>query len=361
MTKQILLNPGPVNLSERVRNALLQPDLCHREQEFIDLQNSIREKLLEVYGLSNDDWASILMTGSGTAAIEAMLTSFIPAHGKVLIIENGVYGERLTKIANAHQIDHVAIHHEWEEEINLKRLEDELQYHKELTHVAIVHHETTTGRLNQLEEVAKVCQRHKIPILLDGVSSCGAEDINFEEWNIAACAATANKCLHGVPGTAFVIINRKALKIMQATSARTLYLDLVNYLKSQDTGGTPFTQSVQTFYALDEALNELIDEGGQKQRQKNYLQRMDVVREGLIQLGIKPLLEKEVCSCVLNAFHLPNGVIYKELHDQLKEKGFVIYAGQGGLVKSLFRVACMGDITVDDMKRFISSFEEILG
>ena len=159
MMKHILLNPGPVNLSERVRNALLRPDLCHREQEFIDLQNSIREKLLEVYDLSND-WAAVLITGSGTAAIEAMLTSFVPAHGKVLIIENGVYGERLTKIANAHQIDHVALHHEWEEEINLKRLEDELQYHKELTHVAVVHHETTTGRLNQLEEIAKVCQRH---------------------------------------------------------------------------------------------------------------------------------------------------------------------------------------------------------
>jgi 2-aminoethylphosphonate-pyruvate transaminase len=361
MTKHILLNPGPVNLSDRVRNALLRPDLCHREQEFIDLQNSIREKLLDVYGLSNNDWAAILMTGSGTAAIEAMLTSFVPAHGKVLIIENGVYGERLTKIVNAHQIDHVVLHHEWEEEINLKRLEDELQYHKELTHVAVVHHETTTGRLNQPEEIAKICQRYKLPILMDGVSSFGAEDIKFKEWNIAACAATANKCLHAVPGTAFVIVNRNALEIMQATSARTLYLDLVNYLKSQDAGGTPFTQSIQTFYALDEALNEVKDEGGQQQRQQDYLQRMEVIREGLINLGVQPLLKKEDCSCVLNAFHLPDGMTYKHLHDQLKEKGFVIYAGQGGLVKSLFRVSCMGDINIDDMKRLISSFEEILG
>jgi 2-aminoethylphosphonate-pyruvate transaminase len=361
MTKHILLNPGPVNLSERVRNALLRPDLCHREQEFIDLQNNIREKLLEVYGFSNNDWAAILMTGSGTAAIEAMLTSFVPAHGKVLIIENGVYGERMAKIANVHQIDYVALHHEWEEEINLKRLEDELQYHEELTHVAVVHHETTTGRLNQMKEVAKVCQRYKLPILMDGVSSFGAEDIKFEEWNIVACAATSNKCLHAVPGTAFVIINRNALEIMQGTSARTLYLNLVNYLNSQDVGGTPFTQTIQTFYALDEALNELKEAGGQKQRQQDYLQRMEVMREGLINLGVQALLKKEECSCVLNAFHLPDDMTYEHLHDQLKEKGFVIYAGQGGLVKSLFRVSCMGDITVDDMKRFISSCEEILG
>lgn len=361
MNRQILLNPGPVTLSKRVREALLRPDLCHREQEFIDLQNNIREKLLEVYNLSKNDWAAVLLTGSGTAAVEAMLTSCVPAHGKMLIIENGVYGERITRIADTHHIDHLVLHQEWGEEINLKRLEDELQYHKELTHVAVVHHETTTGCLNNLESLAGVCKRYKVALLIDGVSSFGAEDINFQDWNIAACAATANKCLHGVPGTAFVIVNRNALEIMQGTPARTVYLDLVNYLKSQDTGGTPFTQSIQTFYALDEALDEFKENGGQPQRKHDYLHRMKIVRGGLIHLGIQPLLKQEISSCVLNAFHLPDGLTYKDLHDQLKEKGFVIYAGQGGLVKSLFRVSCMGDITEEDMNRFISSFKEILG
>lgn len=360
MSRQILLNPGPVTLSKRVREALLRPDLCHREQEFIDLQNNIREKLLEVYKLSNNDWASVLLTGSGTAAVEAMLSSCVPAHGKVLIIENGVYGERMTRIADTHHIDHIVLHQEWGDAINLKRVEDELQYHKELTHVAVVHHETTTGCLNNLETLATVCKRYKVALLIDGVSSFGAEDINFQDWNVAACAATANKCLHGVPGTAFVILNRNALEIMQGTPVRTVYLDLVNYLKSQDTGGTPFTQSIQTFYALDEALDELKESGGQPQRKKDYLQRMDIVREGLIRLGVQPLLKQEASSCVLNAFHLPDGLTYQDLHDQLKEKGFVIYAGQGGLVKSLFRISCMGDITENDMRRFISSCEKIL-
>ena len=360
MARQILLNPGPVTLSKRVREALLRPDLCHREQEFIDLQNGIREKLLEVYSLSKNEWATVLLTGSGTAAVEAMLTSCIPAHGKTLIIENGVYGERMTRITDTHHIDHIVLHQEWGEAIDLKRVEDELQYHKELTHVAVVHHETTTGCLNNLESLAAVCKRYKVALLVDGVSSFGAEDINFQDWNIAACAATANKCLHGVPGTAIVIVNRNALEIMQGTPARTVYLDLVNYLKSQDTGGTPFTQSIQTFYALDEALDEFKDNGGQPQRRQDYTNRMKIVREGLIHLDVQPLLKQEASSCVLNAFHLPDGLTYKDLHDQLKERGFVIYAGQGGLVKSLFRVSCMGDITEEDMNRFISSCEKIL-
>jgi 2-aminoethylphosphonate-pyruvate transaminase len=356
---QILLNPGPVVLSKRVREAMLRPDLCHREVEFAELQNAIRNDLLEVYPLSKDDWAAILMTGSGTAAMEAMMSSLIPDHGKVLIIENGVYGERLTKIAEIHQINHMTLHHEWGDEIDLKNLEDELQYHKEISHVAVVHHETTTGRLNDMAAIAEVCKRHEVPILLDGVSSFGAEDIDFEAWNITACAATANKCLHAVPGTSFVITKRIALEQMQGTPARTLYLNLASYLEQQDKNGTPFTQSVQTFYALSEALKELKDAGGQQQRKQDYWNRLNIVRNGLDELGIKALMPAEDCSCVLNAFHLPEKISYDKLHDALKEAGFVIYAGQGGLAKSLFRISCMGEISEDDMKRFVQVMQSI--
>ncbi|MCZ6805213.1 MAG: 2-aminoethylphosphonate aminotransferase [Proteobacteria bacterium] len=357
----ILLNPGPVVLSERVRQALLKPDLCHREQEFIDLQNKIKTDLINVYQLPAGLWVSIVLTGSGTSAMEAMMTSLIPAHGKVLIIENGVYGERLSYIAQTHDIDHVVLRHEWGEEIDLAKLEGELQYHDELSHVAVVHHETTTGRLNNLETIAKLCQKHlNIPILLDGVSSFGAEEIKFKEWNIAACAATANKCLHGVPGTSFVIANREAMTQMSATPARTLYLDLVTYLKCQDDNGTPFTQSIQTFYALSEALDELNDAGGWQKRQEQYWTLMDIVRNGLRELNIEPYIDKDDCSCVLNAFHLPDGISYEKLHDKLKAVGFVIYAGQGGFAKSLFRISCMGKISESNIERFIDEMGKIV-
>lgn len=357
----ILLNPGPVVLSERVRNALLKPDLCHREQEFVELQNKIRADLLNVYKLSNDDWASIVLTGSGTSTMEAMMTSLVPAHGKVLIIENGVYGERLTKIAQIHDIDHVVLHHEWGQEIGLTKLEGELQYHKEISHVAVVHHETTTGRLNNINAIAEVCNKHgNVPILLDAVSSFGAEEIKFKGWNLAACAATANKCVHGVPGTSFVIVNREAMKQMSATPARTAYLDLVTYLKTQDGNGTPFTQSIQTFYALAEALDELNDAGGWTKRQQQYWRLMDIVRNGLEKLNIKACLDRNESSCVLNSFHLPEGISYEELHDKLKATGYVIYAGQGGFAKSLFRISCMGEIKESDMERFIDEMDKIV-
>jgi 2-aminoethylphosphonate-pyruvate transaminase len=356
---QILLNPGPVVLSKRVREAMLQPDLCHREAEFAELQNAIRNDLLEVYPLDTQNWAAILMTGSGTAAMEAMMTSLIPDHGKVLIIENGVYGERLTKIAEIHQINHMTLHHEWGDEIDLKILEDELQYHEEISHVAVVHHETTTGRLNDLAAIAEVCKQNDVPILLDGVSSFGAEDIDFEAWNITACAATANKCLHAVPGTSFVISKRNVFEQMQGTPARTLYLNLASYLEQQDKNGTPFTQSVQTFYALSEALKELKDAGGQQQRKQDYWNRLNIVRDGLEKLGINALMRAEDCSCVLNAFQLPDGIDYETLHDALKQEDFVIYAGQGGLAKSLFRISCMGEISEDDMQRFIQVMQSI--
>lgn len=353
----ILLNPGPVNLSERVRNAMLKPDLCHREIEFSMLQNGIRKKLLDVYALSPDDWASVLLTGSGTSAMEAMLTSLIPAQAKLLIIENGVYGERLSQIADIYNINHLSLHHEWGELINVTELEQSLS--DGVTHVAVVQHETTSGRLNDIAQIAGICTQKNIPLLVDAVSSFAAEQINFHDWNIMACAATANKCLHGVPGTSFVISRRDAIE--QASHVqRSLYLHLATYLTQQDAGSTPFTQSVQAFYALDEALNEHIDEGGWRARHKQYWQKMIIVRNGLQALGINALLVAADSSCVLNAFHLPEGISYQTLHDGLKERGFVIYAGQGEFARTLFRISVMGAVTEQDLHNFLLAVEQIL-
>lgn len=358
MKKEILLNPGPVNLSQRVRKALLRPDLCHREPEFIKLQNDIRANLLKVYNLPQKDWAAVLLTGSGTSAMEAMLTSMAPDNGHVLIIENGVYGERMTRMAEIHHIKHSKLHHAWDTAIDFDALE-KIIHQNNFSHVAVIHHETTTGRLNNLQTIAKICSSKNIPLLVDGVSSFGAETIKFKEWNIAACAATANKCLHGAPGASFVVVNRKAIA-QTSVSPRTLYLDLGKYLQQQDANGTPFTQSVQCFYALDEALKEFEVKGGWKQRQKQYRNHMKIIRDGLIRLGIQPLVDEKDCSCVLHAWHLPEGISYQKLHDALKKHGFVIYAGQGDLAKTMFRVSAMGAISKADMERFVEVMGKIV-
>lgn len=353
----ILLNPGPVNLSERVRHAMLKPDLCHREQEFSELQNAIREKLLKVYELDNKEWAAVLLTGSGTSAMEAMLTSMAGKGQKVLVIENGVYGERLTQIARLHDVPYETLHHDWQQAVAADRLDEKLS--PDIAYILVVHHETTTGRLNDLASIARAAKRYHIPLLVDAVSSFGAEEILFEKWNIAACAGTANKCLHGVPGTSFVIVNRKILAGLKPVQ-RSLYLHLPSYLEQQDKGGTPFTQSVQTMYALNEAVDEHREEGGWQTRRENYRKKMLTVRQALEKMNIKPLLNESECSCVLNSYHLPEKISYQELHDGLKERGFVIYAGQGELAKSIFRVSMMGAISDDDVNRFIYAMKEIV-
>ena len=351
----ILLNPGPVNLSERVRTALLRPDICHREAEFSELQIAIRHKLLRVYGLDERTWSAVLLTGSGTAAVEAMLTSLVPADGRMLILANGVYGERMAKIAAVHGIDHTLLQQDWGGAIDLDAVGQIIA--GGISHVAMVHHETTTGRLNDLDGVANLACAGGCRLLVDAVSSFGAEAIDFGNDGIDACAATANKCLHGVPGISFVIVRRKALA---ANHARSVYLDLAGYAAEQDRGGTPFTPSVQCFYALDEALDEFAEDGGWEERQRRYRSRMEIVREGLIGLGIVPLLEDGASSCVLNAFELPAGMTYTTLHDGLKEGGFVIYAGQGDLAKTLFRIAVMGETPAEELKRLVGATAALL-
>ena len=353
----ILLNPGPVNLSERVRQAMLKPDLCHREKEFSELQDSIREKLLNIYQLDDKDWAAVLLTGSGTSAMEAMLTSMVGKGQKILIIENGVYGERLTQIARFHDIPCETFQHDWKQAVDTDRLEEKLS--PDIAYILVVHHETTTGRLNDLASIAAVAKQYDIPLLVDAVSSFGAEEIRFADWDIAACAGTANKCLHGVPGTSFVIVNRKILSNLDSVQ-RSLYLHLPSYLKQQDAGGTPFTQSVHTMYALDEALDEHLEEGGWQKRRENYRARMKTARQALEAMNIKPLLNEVECSCVLHSYCLPEGITYSSLHDGLKERGFVIYAGQGELAKTIFRISMMGAITKADIDRFINAMQEII-
>lgn len=355
----ILLNPGPVVLSERVRRALGGPDLCHREPEFAALQTTIRRGLLNVYGLDPARYAAVLLTGSGSSAMEAMVASLVPEGGRLAVIENGVYGERLSTIAAVHGIAHAAFRVGWGDAIDLGSLAAWLDENRETTHLAVVHHETTTGRLNPVAEIGALCAARRIDLLVDGVSSFGAEALDFDAWGIAACAATANKCLHGVPGTSFVIARREALS-GPGVRPRTLYLDLGSYCRAQDKGGTPFTQSVQTFYALAEALAEFEEEGGQPARQARYAALASQVREGLKTMRVRALLPDGASSVVLNAYHLPDGITYPALHDHLKDRGFVIYSGQGDLASVIFRVSTMGAITAADMERFLAAFRALL-
>lgn len=360
-TRAILLNPGPVNLSPRVRAALGRPDLCHREAEFAELQQEVRDRILAVYGLDPARWAAVLLGGSGTAAVEAMVTSLTP-HGErrpLVVLENGVYGERLSRIAQIHGIPVAALHHHWGAAIPLETVVAALDASPPPRHVAMVHHETTTGRLNRVAAAGNECRDRGIGLLLDGVSSFGAEEIDFDGWGVTACAATANKCLHGAPGVSFVVVRRDALAPPDATP-RTLYLDLGAWCRAQDQRTTPFTPPVTILRALLEALREHEEAGGVAARREQYTRYSAIVARGLAELGVEPILAREDSSVVLRAYHLPVGLTYERLHDGLKARGYVIYAGQGNLARTLFRVSTMGDLYEEDLRGFVDAFREVL-
>ena len=356
----LLLNPGPVTLSERVRRSLLQPDLCHRESEFFDLQDEARRRLLATYSLDPAQWTAVLMTASGTAAVESMVAALVPSTGRLLIVENGVYGERIALICAQYGIAHERVVGDWMQAPDYAAIASKLasqRMNAGFTHVAIVHHETTTGRLNDLRALAALCREHGAAMLIDAVSSFGAEIIEFGEPVLSAVAATANKCLHGVPGAAFVIARREDL---QQVASRTYYLDLGRLARLQEERNTPFTPAVHAYYALVEALREYEEQGGRPARHERYAALAERVRTGLAALGIAAAIPPAESSVVLRAYKLPAGLSYTQLHDALKDDGFVIYAGQGNLSKSLFRISTMGDVMSPDIERLLQCFARLL-
>lgn len=354
----ILLNPGPVNLSARVRRALGADDLCHREPEFTELQSAVRAKLLAVYDLDPAAWTAVTLGGSGTAVVEAMLATLVPGDGRLLVLENGVYGERISEIARRHGIAAEAVHFAAGEAIDLERVRRSLATGERFTHVAVVHHETTTGRLNELAALGALCRERGAELLVDAVSSFGAEPLELDAWGVSACAATAHKCLHGALGISFAIVRRTALDA-SCRPPRTLYLDLAGWAREQERGGTPFTPIVPAFHALREALDELAEAGGWRARRARYGALAERIRGALAARGIEAWLAPAASSVVLRSYRLPAGLTYDALHDELKKRGFVIYAGQAPLRDQLFRISTMGEISDRDVERFVAAFGEL--
>ncbi len=351
----ILLNPGPVTLTPRVRNALLREDLCHREPEFAALTLDLRRRLEEVYSDSTRTHAAVILTGSGTAATEAMLSTFASRTRATIVAANGVYGERMALMLERQGKPFVAVRAGWTEAVDEKKVAEALDENPAAACLAVVHHETTTGRLNRLDGLASLCRQRGVDLLIDAVSSFGGEELRFDDWRPLAVAATANKCLHGVPGLSFVLAGRDRLGQREG-HATTMYLDLERYVSDQESGWSPFTQAVPLFYALREALEEFDEAGGWRPRRERYRLLSKTVRGALGRLGVEALLPEADTSAILSAFRIPTGDSYERIHDALKDKGFVIYAGQGDLRKTIFRIANMGAIGDDDLERLVDAF-----
>jgi 2-aminoethylphosphonate-pyruvate transaminase len=354
----ILLNPGPVNVSPRVAQALLRGDLCHREPEFSVLQSRVRELLCRAFA-PHGDYTAVLLTGSGTAALEAAVTSSLHPQRKMLVINNGVYGARMAQMASIHGFDVVELTFPWTSPPDLGQIDRALREDAMIEVVSLVHHETTTGLLNPLAAVGEIVRQHGRVLLVDSISGLGGDEIDLATSGIGLCVGTANKCIQGLPGVSFVLVKNADMERMQAFPPRTLYFHLPMLYTHQQRASTPFTPAIQVLYAFDEALQELLEEGV-AQRVARYRTAAHLLRDGFESLGLKCLLPPDLCSNTITSLELPAGFTYEALHDALKARGYVIYAGQGDLAARVFRVANMGHLSVDQFRGFLAALTEVL-
>jgi len=302
----------------------------------------------------------VIFTGSGTAALEAALSSVVPADGKMLILDNGHYGERLAKIAAVHRVPHRVIRYGWPVPFDLSGIEDVLRGDSSVTHVGMVHHETSTGMLNPLREVGRLAALYGKSLMVDAISSVGGETLDVRADHVDWCVGTANKCIEGLPGLSFVCAPRARLDALAAVPPRTFYLSLCHqYVATDQSKAPPFTPAVQTFLAFEAALDLMLAEGPEA-RHGRYLALAAQLRKGLADLNFRFLLPPEQRSSTLTAIYLPDGVSYSELHDRLKSHGFVIYAAQDCLKQRVFRLANMGQITSDDIALFLDVLQRTL-
>ncbi|WP_422344509.1 pyridoxal-phosphate-dependent aminotransferase family protein [Parasphingorhabdus sp.] len=359
MSKYLLFTPGPVNVAENLRAAISKEDICHREVDFDQLLVCIEQKLLSLFQITEPKrYRAVVITGSGTAANEAMLSSVV-GHGGILILSNGEFGERLHKTSLIHNSPTHLIEVPWGEPFDLQKIERYLERHK-IDVIAMVHHETCSGMLNPLAAIGALAKAHKAIFIVDGVSSVGAEAVDMEGCNIAFCSSSSSKAIGSYPGLSFVIGRKKQFKKLKAHKANTTYLNLstfYHFLKARSQ--TPNTPAVPLFFALDQALTNILDEGVSR-RFAAIRARANQLRDGMRKLNLEFLIdESDMCS-VLTTVKVPPSVSVGELRDRLREKAIIIYEGKGCFQDKVFQVGNIGEMSVFDIQFFLQTLKDVL-
>jgi len=353
--KTLLFNPGPTNVSERVRQRLVLQDMCHREPEVIqEIQELCRKLVTLLNGVGTHE--AILFASSGTGCNEAVISSM---DGKALVINNGKYSDRLCEILSRYTIPHTRLSFQKSLIIDLKRVEAVLAQEPDITHIVFVHHETTTGVLTPLRELGKLGKQYNKVVVVDAISSLGGHMIDLRKDNIDFCTVSANKCLQSFPGISFVIAKLDRLVALKGKS-RSYYFDLYKQWTKGKSGGTLFTPPVQLIFAASEACSELLEEGYEN-RVKRYARLAEYLRIEICKLGFKLInVPKEVRSNIVTTVKIPNGIDYWVIHDKLKERGITIYSSHEVISQGIFRIATLGNITVDDIDYLLVNIKEVL-
>ncbi len=359
LDKYLLFTPGPVNVAENLRIAISKEDICHRETDFDTLLGSIEEKLLSLFQIERRNrYRAVVITGSGTAANEAMLSSVV-GKGHILILSNGEFGERLHKISQMHNRQTHLIEVPWGQPFNLQMIEAFLSTHK-VAVIAMVHHETSSGMLNPLNQIGALAKAHGALFVVDGVSSVGAEHVDMEGCNIAFCSSSTSKAIGSYPGLSFVIGRKTQFEKLKHHQAKTTYLNLATfYAFLTSHSQTPNTPAVPLFFALEQALTNILAEGVAIRLAK-IRSRAQELRLGMRKLNLEFLIdEKDMCS-VLTTVRVPASVDVADLRRRLRESAIIIYEGKGCFKGKVFQVGNIGEISDLDIQFFLQTLRKVL-
>lgn len=355
----VLLTPGPLSTTKTVKQTMMK-DWCTWDDDYNSIVQRIREKLVQIATNASNKYSAVLMQGSGTFSVESTIGTVIPKDGKLLVLANGAYGNRIVKIAETLGIN-LVVHDSGEvAPPDLDRLNRELEADPDITHVAMVHCETTTGMLNPVEEVGHIVKKHDRLFILDAMSSFGGIEMDIDSLGIDYLISSANKCIEGVPGFGFVLVKVDAFKDC-INNARSVSLDLYDQWKTmeENNGKWRFTSPTHVVRAFVQALVELEEEGGIKSRSHRYTTNQQTLVKGMERLCFKPLLPKELQSPIITPFHYPDSSAFdfSVFYQQLKEKGFVIYPGKV-TDRHTFRIGNIGNVHPEDIERLLTAIEE---
>ena len=354
-----LFTPGPLNTSATVKQAMLR-DLGSRDAEFISIVREVRRHLVALGGAS-PEYTAVLMPGSGTYGIEATLSSVIPPHGKLLILINGAYGTRMLKIATVQHIPVTDLSCPEDTQPDPAALDGALQADPSITHVAVVHCETTTGIINPIDAYGKIVRQHRRQYIVDAMSSFGAYPLDLAACRIDYLVSSSNKCIEGVPGFSFVLARRDRLAATRGF-ARTLSLDLFAQWEGLENDGQfRFTPPTHVILAFRQALLELEQEGGVEARGARYRQNHEITLAAMQALGFKAYLNPEDQGYIISSFHYPNhpNFHFQDFYERLSGKGHVIYPGKLSHA-DCFRIGHVGRLESSDVRSLMAAVAETL-
>lgn len=356
---EFLLTPGPLTTSLSVKQAMLR-DWGSRDKQFIALNARIRDKLVGIAG-AGADYVCVPVQGSGTFAVEATLGTMLPRDGKLLVLVNGAYGERMMKIARYLGRPALALSCAEDRVPDLTSLDTLLAEDKAITHIAAVHCETTSGILNPIQEIADIVARHGRSLIIDAMSTFGAIPLDVREVTCDAIVASSNKCLEGVPGMGYAIIRRAALERCEG-NAHSLALDIYDQWRGFEANAQwRFTPPTHVLAAFDQAVAEFEEEGGVPARNARYSENCRTLVDGMRALGFETLLPDDLQAPIIVTFHMPADprFDFAAFYDRLAARGYVIYPGKL-TVAPTFRIGCIGQMVKGDLEAALAVIREEL-